>query len=88
MGGIVGKPKDIWIVIYEKGIADAQKVQKSALKLVRRTHTHTHNHTQAHERQNEEHASSTATHSHIITICMLLRAHVCAPPITCLDCRR
>lgn len=39
MGGIVGKPKDIWIVIYEKGIADAHKVQKQALKLVRHTLT-------------------------------------------------
>lgn len=39
MGGLISAPKDIWITIYERGITDAQKVQKQALKLVRR-HAH------------------------------------------------
>jgi hypothetical protein len=54
MGNSVGKPKDIWIVIYEKGIADAAKVQKNALKLVRE-HT-------GQQKQQKQRRSSTRAH--------------------------
>jgi len=33
MGGIVGKQKDVYTAIYDKGIGDALRVQRSALKL-------------------------------------------------------